>query len=177
MSRRRGSAMALKESEVVAARGMVSIYSHTGICQVLFLGGPFSFEGRQRPLYCPDDFHALTNRFPGSRCSAGLALLTPPLYSSNLLGSPDRRSLLLQILGMERFMTPLGRRLLERSCTCSPPAEHTSTRRRLQKAVSFASIRWKWIRTPFPWCLEEKPGRWRLRFRFRRGRRCGLRFC
>src|SRR5580693_9090992 len=38
MSRRRGSATALKASEVVEARGMNSIYSHMGICQELFLG-------------------------------------------------------------------------------------------------------------------------------------------
>lgn len=36
MSRRRGSATALKASEVVAARGMLRIYSHIGICQALF---------------------------------------------------------------------------------------------------------------------------------------------
>lgn len=36
MSRRRGSATALKASEVVAARGTVLIYSHIGICQALF---------------------------------------------------------------------------------------------------------------------------------------------
>jgi hypothetical protein len=39
MSRRRGSATALKASEVVEARGMNPIYSHMGICQALFLGG------------------------------------------------------------------------------------------------------------------------------------------
>jgi hypothetical protein len=33
MSRRRGSATALKASEVVEARGMVPIYAHMGICQ------------------------------------------------------------------------------------------------------------------------------------------------
>src|ERR1700749_1958858 len=38
MSRRRGSATALKASGVVEARGMVPIYSHMGICQALFLG-------------------------------------------------------------------------------------------------------------------------------------------
>jgi hypothetical protein len=36
MSRRRGSATALNASEVVAALAMLSIYSHTGICQALF---------------------------------------------------------------------------------------------------------------------------------------------
>src|SRR5215471_9093750 len=39
MSRRRGSATALKPSEVVAARDMGSLYSHIGICQALFLKG------------------------------------------------------------------------------------------------------------------------------------------
>src|SRR5262249_43918034 len=38
MSRRRGSATALKASEVVAALAIWSIYSHTRICQLLFLG-------------------------------------------------------------------------------------------------------------------------------------------
>src|SRR5580704_12836101 len=38
MSRRRGSATALKASEVVEARGMRGLYSYTGICQELFLG-------------------------------------------------------------------------------------------------------------------------------------------
>src|SRR5580692_2528922 len=38
MSRRRGSATALKASEVVEARGMSPIYSHMGICQELFFG-------------------------------------------------------------------------------------------------------------------------------------------
>jgi hypothetical protein len=33
MSRRRGSATALKASEVVAARGMNKLYSYMGICQ------------------------------------------------------------------------------------------------------------------------------------------------
>src|SRR5262245_15068868 len=33
--RRRGSAMALKTSVVVAARGMLLLYSHMGICQAL----------------------------------------------------------------------------------------------------------------------------------------------
>src|SRR5215470_7198969 len=45
MSRRRGSATALKASEVVAALGMPPIYSHIGICQVLFqceIQAPFS---------------------------------------------------------------------------------------------------------------------------------------
>src|ERR1700692_382529 len=37
MSRRRGSATALNASEVVAALAMLSIYSHIGICQALFL--------------------------------------------------------------------------------------------------------------------------------------------
>src|SRR5882724_6582388 len=36
MSRRRGSATALKASEVVEARGMGRIYTHIGICQELF---------------------------------------------------------------------------------------------------------------------------------------------
>src|SRR5271154_777637 len=37
MSRRRGSATALKASEVVAARGMSITYTHVGICQGLFI--------------------------------------------------------------------------------------------------------------------------------------------
>jgi len=37
MSRRRGSATALNASEVVAALATLSIYSHIGICQALFL--------------------------------------------------------------------------------------------------------------------------------------------
>src|SRR5579883_2479072 len=36
ISRRRGSATALKASDVVAARGMVPIYSYIGICQAFF---------------------------------------------------------------------------------------------------------------------------------------------
>src|SRR5215813_9559321 len=55
MSRRRGSAMALKESEVVAARGMVPIYSHISICQALFLLGSFSFQA-VKDRYTEDDF-------------------------------------------------------------------------------------------------------------------------
>src|SRR5258708_7787379 len=39
MSRRRGSATALKASEVVEARGMGRIYTHIGICQELFWRG------------------------------------------------------------------------------------------------------------------------------------------
>src|SRR5438045_6564546 len=38
ISRRRGSATALKASEVVEARGMVQIYTHIGICQGEFFG-------------------------------------------------------------------------------------------------------------------------------------------
>src|SRR6266404_324191 len=38
MSRRRGSATALKASEVVEARGMGRIYTHIGICQEEFWG-------------------------------------------------------------------------------------------------------------------------------------------
>src|SRR5262249_42840093 len=80
----------------------------------LFLGGPSKTSILSRRFSCPHE------PFPGVS-----------LFCWS--GSAYRRSLLLQILGLERFMTPLGRRLLERSCTCSPPAEHTSTRRRLQK--------------------------------------------
>src|SRR5882762_1529292 len=40
MSRRRGSATALKASEVVEARGMRQIYTHIGICQEKLFGGP-----------------------------------------------------------------------------------------------------------------------------------------
>src|SRR5882762_6369621 len=36
ISRRRGSATALKASELVEARGMGRIYTHIGICQELF---------------------------------------------------------------------------------------------------------------------------------------------
>jgi len=44
MSRRRGSAIALNASEVVAARAMLESYSHIGICQALF------YPGRNMPL-------------------------------------------------------------------------------------------------------------------------------
>src|SRR5579862_109218 len=43
MSRRRSSATALKASEVVAALGMDSIYSHIGICQADSLAGFLPF--------------------------------------------------------------------------------------------------------------------------------------
>ena len=43
MSRRRGSATALKASEVVVARGIGSIYSHMGICQEESLEGGENF--------------------------------------------------------------------------------------------------------------------------------------
>src|SRR5579871_1682598 len=45
MSRRRGSATALKASEVVEARGMDSIYSHIGICQEESWGSGEDFSG------------------------------------------------------------------------------------------------------------------------------------
>src|SRR5258708_40297434 len=45
MSRRRGSATALKASEVVEARGMIGSYSHTGICQALFFAPPHWHSG------------------------------------------------------------------------------------------------------------------------------------
>src|SRR6202030_195834 len=38
IARRRGSATALKASELVEARGMEPIYTHIGICQEGFLG-------------------------------------------------------------------------------------------------------------------------------------------
>src|SRR5215831_8592284 len=49
MSRRRGSATALKASEVVAALAIWSIYSHTRICQLLFLSTTTSSSWWQSP--------------------------------------------------------------------------------------------------------------------------------
>src|SRR5262249_47961972 len=65
ISRRRGSATALKASEVVAALGMPPIYSHIGICQALFSWCPFFFSGRQRRLYLPDQAMPLRTRIQG----------------------------------------------------------------------------------------------------------------
>src|SRR5579859_7824384 len=71
MSRRRGSATALKASEVVEARAMISIYSHIGICQVLFLGWPLFLFGPSKTAILSHQtmlIRALT------RCLIGLLL-------------------------------------------------------------------------------------------------------
>src|SRR5262249_1030181 len=74
MSRRRGSATALKASEVVEARAMGLIYSHIGICQAFFLMPNFVCSirmvfhpSRQTRLYCREihDF-PIPGAIPGS---------------------------------------------------------------------------------------------------------------
>src|SRR5579862_2153270 len=82
MSRRRSSATALKASEVVAALGMDSIYSHIGICQADSLAGflPFLFRGirngRGSPYAAP---------LPGEEGSGGQKWISPKRLGDPLI--------------------------------------------------------------------------------------------